>query len=229
MLTYAGLFSENRNESNPIRRFAYVKKFFSAFKIAKIVEYCGIDTTEVSKIQKATEKAFSVPDFLVSTMNLCNSDTSYWKRVQSSLSVIGSGTNSLLWLNSVVSEYSKPLLTGMVAEAVETISTCTKILDASWRTARSVVKIFDSSKVQGKTSRHHEKIIALSLSLLNNILKLFLAILSVLAVLAGVILSPVFLLIFYVITLGLSIVTRFINKNICEAPQKDVWRRLAWL
>ena len=133
MLTYAGLFSENRSVTDPFKRLTYAKKFFTPFRLLKYGEYCGVDISELTKVQKAVEKSFCIPDLIVAGTDFLNPETSYWKRANSCVKIINSGTSSLLWLNDLALEKSAPFLSEGSSAVLEKISTFGKLVDSKSR------------------------------------------------------------------------------------------------
>lgn len=234
MLGSVNFYSRPKDEGRYLQRLASTKNFFKPFRLLKWASYSwGTEVQPIVGAIKAMEAPFNIPKMLANGADLLNPHICYWKKIPRCIKTIGSGARSLLWIHKqAVAIGVTPILSDAASVTLEKVSIAGKILAASWQTAEAASRLAELARTHAssewKTRQLKDAKIAWGLKLIKSIFTLLIAVGLALALVLGITAAAPLLLCFYTITLILSIVGRFFDKNPKKCPPDNLWGTLAW-
>lgn len=226
MLDRLNLYSWKRREENYFQRCASVKNFFKPFRLVKWASF-GRGQFVIGSL-KAMEAPFNIPRAIASGIALFGPQVSGWKKIPYSIKMVGSGARSILWVNKQVSVLSSGALLSSAAKSLLLkVAVISKVFSASWQTAEAASRLSELVQTKPKTTWEARQRLNASVvwgvALIKSIFKLFVALSISLALFLGITVLAPLLLFFYTITLVLSVVSRFFDKNEKKNVQNDLW------
>ena len=174
------------------------------------------------------EAPFNIPRAVASGIALFDSQVSGWKKIPYSIKMVGSGARSMVWVNKQASVLSSGVLLSSASERLLLkVAVISKVFSASWQTAEAASRLSEIVQTNPKTTwEARQKLnasVVWGIALVKSIFKLFIALSISLALFLGITVIAPLLLFFYTITLVLSVVSRFFDKNEEKNVQNDLW------